>query len=507
MDPLAGDSLSTDSLATLLTWTTTHGIIISPSIRVVDHGPTGNIAVVSVLSEPILPSSTLVSIPKTAILSVRSCSIAERIPFVPYGHGATLALSLGLYYEILQPVPIAILWNVSNAFPGDEDGVEAYSWLTGTEVEKELKTDEGQYIIEEIRQYYITVVQPILSNFIPSPSLVGFLYAYSLVSSRAFLVDAYHGLSMVPIADAFNHAYENHVQLERLRRLPRVRVPPRMRARPRSSPSASALPPAHMAAGADTVDMVTSRAVPPHAEVFNTYGRLGSAALLARYGFALEGGEADGATFGWVGSGICGLRAEDGGVGGGADREFARMYGTVRSACGERLSGLLSEDNAMVYVPGSADGRAGPCLCINAEAQVSMDLWLWAAVEALFVLQREGVLRLEGADEAAMLLETVIHLQNRIEGADKDHDVGDQHKARRVLAALARTLSALCRSRVARMGKRPALDTAQLGALLDNLPPDRPKTRLAVAHVLGERVLLESCTAGCVHEFGKDLYI
>ena len=35
-----------------------------------------------------------------------------------------------------------------------------------------------------------------------SPSLEGYLHAYSLVSSRAFLVDAYHGLSMVPIADA-----------------------------------------------------------------------------------------------------------------------------------------------------------------------------------------------------------------------------------------------------------------------------------------------------------------
>jgi hypothetical protein len=58
----------------------------------------------------------------------------------------------------------------------------------------------------------------------------GFLRAYSFMSSRAFVVDAYHGLSMVPIADAlvffrllvpnnfskqcafctFNHVNENH---------------------------------------------------------------------------------------------------------------------------------------------------------------------------------------------------------------------------------------------------------------------------------------------------------
>lgn len=34
------------------------------------------------------------------------------------------------------------------------------------------------------------------------PSLPGFCHAYSLVSSRAFSVDLYHGLAMVPIADA-----------------------------------------------------------------------------------------------------------------------------------------------------------------------------------------------------------------------------------------------------------------------------------------------------------------
>lgn len=35
------------------------------------------------------------------------------------------------------------------------------------------------------------------------PTLQGFYHAYSLVSSRAFMVDAFHGLSMVPIADAY----------------------------------------------------------------------------------------------------------------------------------------------------------------------------------------------------------------------------------------------------------------------------------------------------------------
>jgi hypothetical protein len=33
-------------------------------------------------------------------------------------------------------------------------------------------------------------------------SYPGFCHAYSLVSTRAFWVDAYHGLAMVPVADA-----------------------------------------------------------------------------------------------------------------------------------------------------------------------------------------------------------------------------------------------------------------------------------------------------------------
>ena len=61
-----------------------------------------------------------------------------------------------------------------------------------------------------MRQYYTAVVVPAMSSpgpsrQFPSPpalSLSGFLRAYSLVSSRSFLVDAYHSLAMVPIADA-----------------------------------------------------------------------------------------------------------------------------------------------------------------------------------------------------------------------------------------------------------------------------------------------------------------
>lgn len=42
----------------------------------------------------------VVTIPKTAVLSVRSCTITEMIPHAPVGHGAHLALSLAVYSEM-----------------------------------------------------------------------------------------------------------------------------------------------------------------------------------------------------------------------------------------------------------------------------------------------------------------------------------------------------------------------------------------------------------------------
>ncbi len=55
---------------------------------------------------------------------------------------------------------------------------------------------------DEIDDFYRAQVYPLLDSVNLRPTLSGFLHAYSLVCSRAFLVDAYHGLSMVPVADA-----------------------------------------------------------------------------------------------------------------------------------------------------------------------------------------------------------------------------------------------------------------------------------------------------------------
>ena len=46
---------------------------------------------------------SVVVIPKSAVLSTRSCTFADHIPHAPYGHDATLALALALYSEQCVP--------------------------------------------------------------------------------------------------------------------------------------------------------------------------------------------------------------------------------------------------------------------------------------------------------------------------------------------------------------------------------------------------------------------
>ncbi|KAH7890690.1 hypothetical protein F5I97DRAFT_1798549 [Phlebopus sp. FC_14] len=108
------------------------------------------------------------------------------------------------------------------------DGQSAKEWLKVTEAERVLIN-----LMDEIHQYYFNVVELTLRAVCSNAFQIGdhspvkngrepdfdgrdpeakgdprdvsfseFCHAYSLVSSRAFWVDAYHGLAMVPIADA-----------------------------------------------------------------------------------------------------------------------------------------------------------------------------------------------------------------------------------------------------------------------------------------------------------------
>jgi len=128
-------------IVTLLDWSRANGIRIHSNLRVLHNGEKG--IHLRAASSPILPEQqsrklpsvllhtspplltterdirscflyftnryvsaflrrmSVVVIPKSAVLSARSCTLADHIPHAPYGHDATLTLALALYSEQL----------------------------------------------------------------------------------------------------------------------------------------------------------------------------------------------------------------------------------------------------------------------------------------------------------------------------------------------------------------------------------------------------------------------
>ncbi|KIP05485.1 hypothetical protein PHLGIDRAFT_119783 [Phlebiopsis gigantea 11061_1 CR5-6] len=537
------------TLSPLLDWCADNGIWIDRRIAVVEDVDNGGLRVQQQSRFPIGAHETLVTIPKTAVLSVRSCSFAEVIPVVPYGHGARLGLSLAVYGELLlgersrwfgylQSLPratvgIALLWGTGEAWAdsiqGQEvtsDGRQAAVLAAGTEIEREFRGEDGENIMDEVRQYYTGVVAPALSS--PSPSrqftsppalsFSGFLHAYSLVSSRAFLVDAYHSLAMVPIADAFNHTLDNHVHLEsefdvcvRCGSLaqcahdtedddadgggkardapaqpPHADASPLQRRTARSTACAehdsrSAGPSTQDGRHApDTCDMVANAPVPPGQEVFNTYGEhLANAQLLARYGFALDGNDND----------VVAFDADD------LPAPAACSPAALRALFGRVLEamprGRRWESSGLVYQPEAAGGASsrGVHMCVNSDGRVSHALWVYCATVAV-VAQDARLLTAGAHAAAAAAARRLAGAQLLAEGpltgapgsaADDDEGGGDlpRHEGtakadKDALDALARTVAWCCRlsPRAQRLGRpvpaaRGALSSAALGALLD----------------------------------------
>jgi len=263
-----------------------------------------------------------VKIPKDLVLSARSCSLSGLISVIPYGLDAQLCLSLALYVEILKgnqsewhgylqslptgTVDLPLFWDQATNQKDSEDGREALAWLRGTAVERILLAvqEDGSTLIDAIRTYFHQVAVPLLLDHLDlwrgptsniEPSLCGFYRSFSLVSSRAFLVDAYHGLSMVPIADAFNHVQENHVHLESdynvcadcgsLDECQHDRDDNQ-----RFGPSKDGTQSGTKNNGQDMYyEMVSNTYILSLTEVFNTYGDgLTNAQLLSQYGFILD---------------------------------------------------------------------------------------------------------------------------------------------------------------------------------------------------------------------------
>uniref|UniRef100_J3L6F0 SET domain-containing protein n=1 Tax=Oryza brachyantha TaxID=4533 RepID=J3L6F0_ORYBR len=175
--------------------------------------------------------------------------------------------------------PVPLIW------PADE----AERLLAGTELDKIVKQDR-QFICEDWKE----CIEPlILSGELevgPDDfSLENYFSAKSLLSSRSFRIDSYHGSGMVPLADLFNHKTGGeHVHFTSAIETSDSdsedgEDPSNTSSDEQSTIENSADIPS--AGGDEDLEMIVVRGVNAGEEVFNTYGTMGNAALLHRYGF------------------------------------------------------------------------------------------------------------------------------------------------------------------------------------------------------------------------------
>ncbi|KAL1744964.1 hypothetical protein HDZ31DRAFT_37479 [Schizophyllum fasciatum] len=507
-----GDSSHLDPhIKLLLLWCAHEGIKIDHRLRLVNKSFGMSF---SSIQREILPNETVVIIPRNVVLSTRNCTlkdeIVKRMPTDwAYNH---LNLAFVLYTEILlgcesrwhgylQALPesgpdLPMFWNISSGSFYSEDGANACRWLQGTE----FRALSPQLLTcmsvpqEAIERYYEEVVAPLCTisraRWSVTPTFKGFTRAYALVCSRAFVTDLYYGPCMVPIADAFNHHAQNHVQLavehsvcpqcgsieacshdQNYTQNPLFNVP--------SGDTG--------AAAEGTFDMVTTTYVAPMTEVFNTYGdTLSNAELLASYGFLLDQNDNDHLSCAITDSELLGSGPD-------SDALRALYQNMVPDLPPEALR--LLEDSELV----ERNDRAPP-FSINGEGKISYHLWLLLALQSLLQsLSSDSAHIPEPTTTEAIVarLPALAKTQIIMEALAEDKvmvDVDDPNLDEMAIR-IPRLVIALCQRRRRRYFREGTHTLEELGLELDNVPEAWSRSRLALTLLIGERAILDSCEA------------
>ncbi|WOK94608.1 hypothetical protein Cni_G03313 [Canna indica] len=281
---------ATRRLRTFKRWMRSHGIDCSDALEFEDAGDAGGISVKALCD--MTEGDLVATIPKSACLTIRTSGACDMIESA--GLAGPLGLAVALMYErslgsaspwdgYLQLLPerecVPIVWSLQ----------EIDTFLSGTELHKAMKQDKT-FLYEDWKES----IQPLVlsGNWeidLDSFGVEKYFSAKSLVSSRSFQIDSYHGCGMVPLADLFNHKTgAEHVHFTS-----------------GSSPSSSddegdddvtdesgeeesSVVNSDDSSSAEentALEMIIVRNVEAGSEVFNTYGSMGNAALLHRYGF------------------------------------------------------------------------------------------------------------------------------------------------------------------------------------------------------------------------------
>ncbi|CEQ38635.1 SPOSA6832_00093 [Sporobolomyces salmonicolor] len=459
-------------MASLRSWLTQNDLHLDPRLELT--GPPLHV----VATAPIPPHSTLARIPKDTVLSHRTSSLTRSSPAAAASLGTAsppLRLAVHVLLELLlgtqsrwaaylehcptETVPIAFLW---------DDGGEARRWVRGTQLERELRRLGVSR--SSLSAFFHSSVLPLLAplttlSSLPSPTIAAFLHAYSLVSSRAFQVDTYHTLALVPLADAFDHSSPPHVHFASdvwvcaecgaLDECPHDREDELRPSEPERGGAARGQE-------RQTCEMVaTDLPVVPGEEVFNHYGYLSNARLLAEYGFALEANEHDRVVFG---------SAE------------------VRRARGEEEEERVWEEvQRMTRDDRTEEATSSEPVYVDADAKLSPTLWLLLARSALV-----SELRSSSNDPGSYSsrIDHLAALLARFASEEEHEDVPldlDRRDAQ-ALTQIARVVQQLCDTRL-RGQHRPELSGAEVLELAEAIEDEQLKR--AMEFTAGERLVLE----------------
>ncbi|EAU91699.2 hypothetical protein CC1G_04467 [Coprinopsis cinerea okayama7 len=426
------------------------------------------------------------------------------------------------YYlkSLPKTVELPILWEFTASRPeqerdsaNDVDRLSALEWLTGTEVQRIL-LDKGEPILEQLKTYYREIAEPLLKQKLPNHNFnfEGFLRAYCLVSSRAFIVDRYHGLSMVPVADAFNHVQENHVHIEAdfevclecgsVDQCPHDdddddddEAPDLVALDDEGQKKDdNATPPTSY------YEMVSVTDIPAVREVFNTYGEtLSDAQLLSRYGFVLEANENDRITWNY--------------------KEISETFGIdVEKQFEEYIVDISIKEQALEivdYMPTlqnelesspvvcgttRSEQSHGTCLYIDSDGKISDMLFLVLLITASHKLRKPY----DWCEDTRIQLKEAVGFMSVYHGlAFDDEDERNRgftleflepldKRHTRAWKELVEMLIHLCTLRKRGLGKR-GFDEGKIGDLMESIAHSQPLTKNALSVVLSEMTMLNAC--------------
>ncbi|CAH9116824.1 unnamed protein product [Cuscuta epithymum] len=297
--------MSTRKLRTFKKWMNWERVECSDALELVEAGSSFFVRAVSDLHD----GDVVAKIPKESCLTIKTCGARQMIEEAELDGYLGLAVAL-MYERSLGPLsswygylqllphsePIPLLWPLS----------DINSLLAGTELHKIIIEDK---IL--IHEDWKECIQPLLANSTLglNPEHFGieeYFAAKSLIASRSFQIDDYHGFGMVPLADLFNHKtgdedvhftsistysdsdgdvngknsnieYQHNSNHEPANQNLYSEVDSLGESDLDSSSIQGDDPSA--------LEMIMVKNVKAGEEVFNTYGSLGSAALLHRYGF------------------------------------------------------------------------------------------------------------------------------------------------------------------------------------------------------------------------------